>query len=1549
MNIRRTISIVILTAFVTSSVKAPAYAQMAVDPMPHMSVPGTMVHLSPEFTPAYLKAIVIHPENALQFDFIIDKGDKVLTDAQQRVEYTKLTKYFLASLAIPDDDQWVNLSPYEKDRIIKDDFGKTEMGRDLLAQDYMLKQITASLVYPEDNLGKKFWDKIYSEAQEQFGTTSIPVNTFNKVWILPDDALIYEKGNIAYVIKNHLRVMLEEDYLALKNHTGIQSAPMDNKTHTIASRIVKEIVLPELEREVNEDENFATVRQVYSGMLLATWYKRALKESLLSKIYANQSKVKGVDQDPRTNEQIYHQYLRAYKKGVFNFIKEDVDKYSNEMIPRKYFSGGAVSYTTGQEMGLTHYQVEGAATPVEGEEIVAGIPRDVQVTIRAAESLSEARTVASALTPAAGGGGNRITPPTGTGTIYSLEQLQTRMQESALRELTNAVQGKPITDLSTMDFTPKGNAALQALVQNEAPDTHSPEAYVEAGEFVRGHETGDVTEDAILDDVADSFETKCNACVIPVAFKNPGLATRVITYNFISKYIQNAKKAVNPNVFNLTAFNNALSSLVSSLHLDQVNTSVAPQDVPRAQAWVANLKPQLQGIMQRLFSNKGSDASMLINDPFNDFRNTNSFESTDSFINARVGHLEIGSSRVIKYEVDGDSTTLRMLYDGLNDLLSSSGYAFRLSNTEAKTAQDIDEQGVSIVDVTITRLPEFKGFNARKRQGVIETVDGKRYSSVQVSRAISQMHTNSYASKPAEAGRSVILDSILPTQLSLIPSLVAGMPEDFGARIEGEKLTVDESKVDQVRLWLQQAQQAADSAMTSADIIVKFATPGMYIPELSSRPGTPKEDQFTQENLDAMGVGVDNQKTFLLYGEIPAISGEEARQEENLIHVTRTPTGFIVVLEDSASSPSGLSEALILKDKLAGELRTTVSLPQPIAEQLVGRNNIEMLRDDDVELDNPEKQSIGINEFFTRMLQDRENDEFREENKVYLASLNDHLVYLTDNIKTVEELKQQWEASVNEGSYFYALHQDEDQPESRYLRGLARASRERYNMPVLGALHGQLVVYLNGKKVDLAMMGNENNDNRKKYADLMKIVEYDIGSEQWADVSQILRADGLRNIDPKILHLATAPAEDLMPKIDISKGLAMIKKFRDENGVQAVDVSDLLRPEFTSGAINDAPLLDEKLIKYPEPLKYELQAAEPPESERYFITQVVHTKEFTGGHVMMVMTTTTSTELGPLARVWSVLTQPINPRAIVAAAREKVKQAVNAALKVIGRDRSMTIQLRPMIGGERSFVSSGLVKRTFEYLQEQQEDGVNLNPTDYLSRSHLADDLARSYLASHPVDALSSAEDVRDIIEHSLSFTEGELIHPVTGEHWMTLRQPQNITMTYEPPAEVLRRQVESISPQVMIVTQPAAFFLYSRTFTTTEYLDNPTRTIWRQVVDWAKANGLRLTALAAIGLMSQGDARANTTQADLLANNSPTYHSPNSIDVQASLNAKGGIDFNAANLNLQIRRDGKGVPLPIDQQDLQNINIDGLIPVIIRIRPAAASPLLSQLQLSGA
>ena len=370
-KMRKTIAIIIVVAFITTSIRVPAYAQVAQQEfMPSLPALGMMVHLSPEFTPAHLVGVTIHPENALQFDFLVQHGDENLDLGQKKEQYAKLVKYFLASLTIPDEDQWVNLSPYEKDRIIPKSFGLTEMGRDLLAQDYILKQITSSLIYPEDNLGKKFWDKVYARAWKEYGTTDIPIDTFNKVWIIPDEAAVYESGNTAYVLRNHLKVMLEEDYLSLKKHAGIATAP--NTTHSIGSQVIREIILPELEREVNEGKNFANLRQIYSGMILAAWYKMALKDSLLGMVYANKAKVKGVDQNPKTNELIYRQYLKAFKKGVFNYIKEDVDKYTQESIPRKYFSGGDVGFVKGAETWRDGFH--SGAVEVIREKETANIP-----------------------------------------------------------------------------------------------------------------------------------------------------------------------------------------------------------------------------------------------------------------------------------------------------------------------------------------------------------------------------------------------------------------------------------------------------------------------------------------------------------------------------------------------------------------------------------------------------------------------------------------------------------------------------------------------------------------------------------------------------------------------------------------------------------------------------------------------------------------------------------------------------------------------------------------------------------------------------------------------------------------------------------------------------------------------------------------------------------------------------------------------------------------------------------------------------------------------
>ncbi|MEI8011341.1 MAG: hypothetical protein WCI27_02515, partial [Candidatus Omnitrophota bacterium] len=230
------ISVVISILFLMQTLMPLSYAQGVLPS-------GTkLVALSSLFHPPMLSGVKVYAKDPFRFDFILNEGDAaavagdgrtsaVQNGAFSREESLRLIKYFLAALTVPEKDLWVNLSPYEKDRIVPKVFGQTEMGRDLLSQDYLLKQITASLMYPEEGAGKKFWDEIYKQAQVKFGTINIPVDTFNKVWIVPAKAVVYEKPNaagkkhieeaVAYIAESSLKVMLESDYQAITENGNI--------------------------------------------------------------------------------------------------------------------------------------------------------------------------------------------------------------------------------------------------------------------------------------------------------------------------------------------------------------------------------------------------------------------------------------------------------------------------------------------------------------------------------------------------------------------------------------------------------------------------------------------------------------------------------------------------------------------------------------------------------------------------------------------------------------------------------------------------------------------------------------------------------------------------------------------------------------------------------------------------------------------------------------------------------------------------------------------------------------------------------------------------------------------------------------------------------------------------------------------------------------------------------------------------------------------------------------------------------------------------------
>ena len=299
-------------------VLAVVFLVVAVQPFPvkaeelFLPNPNQFVPLSQKHEPVMLEGIKIDKENPFKIEFITNAQDLESVDEE---EMLRLVSYFLASLTLPEDSLWVNLSPYEQDRIIPEKLEITEMGKSMLAQDYLLKQLSSSLTFPETEIGREYWKELDEN----------DMNSASKIWIVPDKAQVYEKGNTAMINHARLKVLTENDYLALEKN----SQSLD------AGDALKDKILPQIEHDLNHGSNFIHLRQIYNSFVLAKWFKMKLKDSIY-KYYINQQKIAGIDIDNKNlKENVYSRYIESFNKGLYTYTKKEADK-----TKKRYFSGG---------------------------------------------------------------------------------------------------------------------------------------------------------------------------------------------------------------------------------------------------------------------------------------------------------------------------------------------------------------------------------------------------------------------------------------------------------------------------------------------------------------------------------------------------------------------------------------------------------------------------------------------------------------------------------------------------------------------------------------------------------------------------------------------------------------------------------------------------------------------------------------------------------------------------------------------------------------------------------------------------------------------------------------------------------------------------------------------------------------------------------------------------------------------------------------------------------------------------------------------------------
>lgn len=274
------------------------------------------------------------------FKLFLDRGDAKNPKTQDVASTAKdLLNYFLVGISLPNDTFWVNLRPDSPHDIIDPLLAQTEVGRIFLESDLKLKKDTARATSPETPEGKEYWNRLYQKAGELYGAQNVTIPTLTRPWIIPDEIIIAESTDSAYVYKATLKVMLEQDYLKDSALYSFKDE-REKQLNEYSSQIIRDNILPKLIKRINTSKEYAPLRQVYYSLILAQWFKarNQNKNTPYPRLIDRKDLTNLQSQIPYSVYAYFNAYKENFAQGEYN-IKEPISTAHGQVI-RSYFSGG---------------------------------------------------------------------------------------------------------------------------------------------------------------------------------------------------------------------------------------------------------------------------------------------------------------------------------------------------------------------------------------------------------------------------------------------------------------------------------------------------------------------------------------------------------------------------------------------------------------------------------------------------------------------------------------------------------------------------------------------------------------------------------------------------------------------------------------------------------------------------------------------------------------------------------------------------------------------------------------------------------------------------------------------------------------------------------------------------------------------------------------------------------------------------------------------------------------------------------------------------------
>lgn len=299
-----------------------------------------------DVTHPIVRGIEFPLDNPLQIGFTLFTDERFPTPAPDEVLELqgRLGRYLNTFLVLDGEHVHVNLSPTEPYCGLPTLLRNTELGRDLLAQDVVLKHYTALQLHPSTTHGKAFWDRVETLAP---GTNSF--ESCFRVWIVPGSVSVHEKSvdgrGYVTVEKLGLEVLCDEDYETLRQYRDLHCSqpPSLRKTQDGALAAFRELILPDVQRAVAASPSFGVLRQMYSVLVMAKWIMQTEFGEALRRagfVGSNDPVKYGLNTVADADlESMKESYLAMFADGVWQQTFMQFDSNTRSVNKRLYVAG----------------------------------------------------------------------------------------------------------------------------------------------------------------------------------------------------------------------------------------------------------------------------------------------------------------------------------------------------------------------------------------------------------------------------------------------------------------------------------------------------------------------------------------------------------------------------------------------------------------------------------------------------------------------------------------------------------------------------------------------------------------------------------------------------------------------------------------------------------------------------------------------------------------------------------------------------------------------------------------------------------------------------------------------------------------------------------------------------------------------------------------------------------------------------------------------------------------------------------------------------------